>query len=69
MAPSRKRRKKPAMFTKEYFQEQGQKGGLKGGAARWVGVSAEERTRLAKAAVAAREAKRSKKARRKAPPG
>ena len=60
-----KRRTKPAMFTKEYFQQQGRKGGMKGGAARWVGVSPEERTRLAKAAVAAREAKR--RARRKKP--
>ena len=46
---------------RRYFQALGAKGGKTGGKARWAGVSAAERTRLAKAAVAAREAKRRKK--------
>ena len=46
------------VFTQKYFQEQGRTGGQEGGAKRWEGVSPEERTRLAKQAVAAREAKR-----------
>jgi hypothetical protein len=64
---ARKRRTKPAMFTKEYFQDQGRKGGLTGGALRWQGVSPAERTRIAKLAVAAREAKRAQRARAKLP--
>jgi hypothetical protein len=36
----------------------GRKGGLKGGKARWVGVSAEQRSRAARKAVRARWAKK-----------
>jgi hypothetical protein len=58
---ARKRRKKLVVFTKEYFQQQGRKGGKTGGKLRWEGVSAEDRSAHAKRAVAIREAKRAAK--------
>jgi len=42
----------------EYFREQGRKGGALGGAARMAKLTPEQRTAIAKKAVAAREAKR-----------
>jgi hypothetical protein len=55
MAP---RRRAVPQAVRDVLREWGQKGGKKGGKARWVGVSADERSALAKKAVAARWAKR-----------
>ena len=46
----------------EYFRKQGAKGGKIGGKARSAKLSPERRSEIAKLAVAAREAKRKKKA-------
>jgi hypothetical protein len=49
---------------RRFFQETGRQGGKVGGKLRWAGISPEERSAHAKRAVAAREAKRAKKAKK-----
>jgi len=55
---AKKTTKRPKAFVDpnalEFFREMGQKGGQKGGKARWEGVPPEERSEIARRAVRAR---------------